>query len=102
MKSWYYTIDYKPTTHLFIESRETTHAPSLVPRLHPQAFYRTYIHGAIKSLGVESGNEATMHLRFIIVGGTTISEPDLDFNSENCSDYASLRVYLQASFPVQY
>ena len=36
---------------------------SLVPRLHSPAFYRTvyksaFIHGAIKSWGVESGNEA--------------------------------------------
>ena len=45
---------------------------SLVPRLHPQAFYRTvykklgaFIHGAIKSLGVESGNEAMKTAYFI-------------------------------------
>ena len=34
-------------------------AGSLVPRLHSPAFYRTaFIHSAIKSWGVESGNEA--------------------------------------------
>ena len=32
---------------------------SLVPRLHSPAFYRTvFVHSAIKSWGVESGNEA--------------------------------------------
>ena len=40
------------------------HVHSLVPRLHSPAFYRTvyksaFIHSAIKSWGVESGNEAT-------------------------------------------
>ena len=34
--------------------------PSLVPRLHSPAFYHTinFIHGAIRSWGAESGNEA--------------------------------------------
>ena len=36
------------------------HRSSLVPRLHSPAFYCTaFIHSAIKSWGVESGNEAT-------------------------------------------
>ena len=62
----------------------TVHACSLVPRLHSPAFYRTYTqcdkklgsawslgtHSAIKSWGVESGNEATCIMSLVVLGNS--------------------------------
>ena len=56
------SLGHQPlTSHYTAYSTQTTmHHSSLVPRLHSPAFYRTaFIHGAIKSWEVESGNEAT-------------------------------------------